>query len=129
MVGIREHLNWFEERALAGARVVVLGAAYRGGVKETAFSGVFPTVDALRAAGAEVLVHDPLYTDDELAAYGWTPHHVGEPADAVVVQTDHADYAALGAADFPGVRVIVDGRRITDPNRWAGVTRRVLGTA
>src|SRR6185295_15771309 len=47
---------------LAGARVVVLGAAYRGGVKETAFSGVFPAVAALQARGAEVSVHDPLYT-------------------------------------------------------------------
>ena len=51
-----------------GTQVAVLGAAYRGGVKETAFSGVFATVEALRAAGAEVVVHDPLYTDDELAA-------------------------------------------------------------
>ena len=32
--------------------VLVLGAAYRGGVKETAFSGVFPTVEALQARGA-----------------------------------------------------------------------------
>ena len=89
----------------------------------------FPTVAALESRGAVVRVHDPLYTDDELAAYGWTAHHVGDAADAVVVQTDHADYAALGAADFPGVRVLVDGRRITDANGWAGVTRRVLGTA
>ena len=37
---------------LTGARVVVLGAAYRGGVKETAFSGVFATVEALEARGA-----------------------------------------------------------------------------
>lgn len=36
---------------LTGAGVLVLGAAYRGGVKETAFSGVFPTVEALRARG------------------------------------------------------------------------------
>ena len=35
---------------LTDARVVVLGAAYRGGVKETAFSGVFATVAALRRA-------------------------------------------------------------------------------
>ena len=28
--------------SLEGLRAVVLGAAYRGGVKETAFSGVFP---------------------------------------------------------------------------------------
>mgnify|MGYP002716515439 CR=1 FL=1 len=53
--------------------VVVLGASYRGRVKETAFSGVFPTVEALRAKGAEVLVQDPMYTDEELAGFGWTP--------------------------------------------------------
>ena len=51
---------------LSGRKAVVLGAAYRGGVKETAFSGVFPTVSALTARGAEVVVPDPLYTDDEL---------------------------------------------------------------
>jgi nucleotide sugar dehydrogenase len=113
---------------LAGARVVVLGAAYRGGVKETAFSGVFPTVEALRARGAEVLVHDPMYTDDELAGFGWTAYHRGDAADAVVVQADHAEYAEWGTADVPGVKVLVDGRRTTDASRWAGVTRRVLGT-
>src|SRR5207249_4327133 len=36
---------------LTGARVVVLGVAYRGGVKEAAFSGAFPTVEALRRRG------------------------------------------------------------------------------
>jgi nucleotide sugar dehydrogenase len=113
---------------LAGARVVVLGAAYRGGVKETAFSGVFPTVEALRSRGAEVLVHDPMYTDDELAGFGWTAYHRGDAVDAVVVQADHAEYAGWGTADVPGVKVLVDGRRTTDASRWAGVTRRVLGT-
>ena len=114
---------------LSGATVVVLGAAYRGGVKETAFSGVFPTVAALEARGARVLVHDPMYTDDELAGYGFTAYHLGEAADAAVLQTDHVEYAELAATDLPGVRVLVDGRRITDAGRWAGVTRRILGTA
>jgi nucleotide sugar dehydrogenase len=114
---------------LTGARVAVLGAAYRGGVKETAFSGVFPTVEALRARGAEVLVHDPMYTDDELAGYGWSPYHLGEPIDAVVIQADHASYRTLAAGDLPGVQVLVDGRRVTDPGQFPGVTRRVLGTA
>ncbi|MCU1588006.1 MAG: UDP-N-acetyl-D-mannosaminuronic acid dehydrogenase, partial [Frankiales bacterium] len=40
------------DRPLAGLSVLVLGAAYRGGVKETAFSGVFAVVDELRARGA-----------------------------------------------------------------------------
>jgi nucleotide sugar dehydrogenase len=109
-----------------GRRVVVLGAAYRGGVKESAFSGVFATVDALRARGAEVLVHDPLFTDDELGALGLDAYHLDEPVDAVVVQADHAEYRTLGADRFPGVRALVDGRRITDEAQWSGVVRVVI---
>jgi UDP-N-acetyl-D-mannosaminuronate dehydrogenase len=114
---------------LRGARVVVLGAAYRGGVKEAAFSGVFPTVVALTSRGAQPVVHDPMYTDDELQAMGLNPYHLGDAADAVIVQTDHAEYRDLGAESIPGVKVLIDGRRITDPARWPGVTRRVLGVA
>ena len=44
---------------LSGLRVAVLGAAYRGGVKETAFSGVFPLVESLPPPGAEVRGPDP----------------------------------------------------------------------
>lgn len=113
--------------SLAGARVVVLGASYRGKVKETAFSGVFPAVAALRERGATVLVHDPMYTDEELAKYGFEAYHVGEPVDAAVVQADHPEYRELGAADLPGVKVLVDGRNVTDESRWAGVTRIVVG--
>jgi nucleotide sugar dehydrogenase len=113
--------------SLAGARVVVLGASYRGGVKETAFSGVFPTVSALGDRGALVTVHDPMYSDDELGALGLVAYHYGEPVDAVVVQADHAEYEQVGAESFPGVKVLVDGRRVTDPARWDGVARRLIG--
>mgnify|MGYP001044704857 CR=1 FL=1 len=114
---------------LAGARVAVLGAAYRGGVKETAFSGVFATVEALRDAGAQVVVHDPMYTDDELAGFGWTPYHLGEPVNVAIVQADHAEYRSLAAADLPGVAVIVDGRAILDAAAFPGVDIRVIGRA
>ena len=113
--------------SLAGQRVVVLGAAYRGGVKETAFSGVFATVRSLRDAGAEVTVHDPLYSDEELIQLGFTPYPWGQSVDAAIIQTDHADYRGLSAEDLPGVRTLVDGRNITDPDRWSAVTRRVIG--
>jgi nucleotide sugar dehydrogenase len=112
---------------LAGAKVVVLGAAYRGGVKETAFSGVFPAVEALKARGAEVSVHDPLYTDEELQQLGFTPYTLGAPVDAAVLQADHAEYGQLTPAELPGVQVLVDGRDRTDPARWAGVRRIVIG--
>jgi hypothetical protein len=43
------------------------------------------------------------------------------------VQADHAEYRTISAADLPGARVLVDGRRVTDPARWDGVLRRELG--
>ena len=112
---------------LRGLRVAVLGASYRGQVKETAFSGVFPTVEALRDKGATVLVQDPMYSDEELAAFGWQPYHLGEDVDVAIVQADHPEYAALSPSDLPGVRLLLDGRRVTDPALWAGTPRLVIG--
>lgn len=114
---------------LSGQKVVVLGAAYRGGVKETAFSGVFATVDALKAKGAEVLVHDPMYTDAELAGYGFTPYNFGQTADAAIVQANHAAYADIVSADLPGVRTVVDGRKMLKPGQLSQADVVVLGVA
>ncbi|MFF2493073.1 nucleotide sugar dehydrogenase [Agromyces sp. NPDC058064] len=113
--------------SLEGLRTVVLGAAYRGGVKETAFSGVFPTVEALRARGAVVTVHDPLYSDDELVAMGFAPHTLGADVDLAIIQTDHAVYRVLAPGQLPGVRLLVDGRNATDAAAWAGTPRLVVG--
>ncbi len=113
--------------SLVGLRVAVLGASYRGRVKETAFSGVFPTVAALVDRGAQVLVHDPMYSDDELAGYGWTPYHLGEPVDLAIVQADHPEYASLTPADLPGLRLLLDGRRVTDPTAFTGTPRLTIG--
>jgi len=114
---------------LKGQRVVVLGAAYRGGVKETAFSGVFPTVEALKKLGAVVSVHDPMYTDEELSHYGLSAHHIGQSADAAIVQADHAMYRTLTQEDVPEIRTLLDGRGITTEKNWAGVRYHVVGRA
>jgi nucleotide sugar dehydrogenase len=111
---------------LDGVEVLVLGAAYRGGVKETAFSGVFATVTALEEHGAVAYVSDPMYSAEELRALGLRPHQ-GESVTAAVLQADHAEYRELAASDLPEVRVLVDGRRTTDPARWEGVRRVVIG--
>jgi nucleotide sugar dehydrogenase len=115
--------------SLANARVVVLGAAYRGGVKETAFSGVFAAARALESRGATTLVHDPLYSDEELVSLGFTPYHLGSPVDAAIVQADHAEYRDLTPADLPGVRAFIDGRRISSAERWPDAVYRVIGAA
>lgn len=114
---------------LNGKRIAVLGAAYRGGVKETAFSGVFPVVAALAARGAIALVHDPMYTDDELGALGFLPYHLGEEIDGAIVQADHAEYRTLTSKDLPGADAIVDGRRVLDALSFPGIALRVIGAA
>ena len=114
---------------LKDARVVVLGASYRGGVKESAFSGVFPTVAALTAAGAKVSVHDPMYTDAELTGYGFAPYHLGEAVDAAILQADHAEYKELTAASLPGIKTFLDGRGTTKDQNFAGVRYHVVGRA
>lgn len=118
------------QRALDGVdglRVAILGVAYRGGVKETAFSGAFPLADALRSLGAHVVAHDPLYTDDELLALGFEPYHIGETCDAAVIQADHAEYAALSSDSLPGVRFVYDGRRSIDRSQFGDVPVHTLG--
>jgi len=114
---------------LTGAKVAVLGAAYRGGVKETAFSGVFGAVAALKARGAKPVVQDPLYTDEELTNLGFTPYHFGEPVDAVVVQADHAEYRTLTPSELPGIKAFIDGRRVSSAEQWPGIPYRVIGKA
>jgi nucleotide sugar dehydrogenase len=111
---------------LKGQRVAVLGASYRGGVKETAFSGVFATVAALNDAGAEVVVHDPMYTDEELRSLGFSPYSLGEQIDAAVLQADHASYRELAAAELPA-RTILDGRRVLVADRFPQATVVALG--
>jgi UDP-N-acetyl-D-mannosaminuronic acid dehydrogenase len=92
---------------LDGTRVLILGVAYRGGVKETAFSGAFPLRDALVARRAQVVASDPLFDDAELRALGFEPWD-GEPVEGIVVQADHPEYATL---EIPADG-IVDGRGV-----------------
>lgn len=113
---------------LHGARVLILGVAYRGGVKETAFSGAFPLRDALAARGATAVAADPLYDAAELRALGFEPWG-GDAVDGAIVQADHADYRALTPSALPGARAVVDGRDVLDsaPFAAAGVALRRIG--
>ena len=112
---------------LAGKTVAALGISYRGGVKESAFSGIFGVVTALKARGANVVVNDPMYTNEEITSLGFTPYAIGNAVDAVILQADHKEYKSLTKADFPGVQAVVDGRRTMDRKNFEGVAFRVIG--
>jgi nucleotide sugar dehydrogenase len=113
---------------LAGRRVLILGVSYRGAVKETAFSGALALREELRARGATPLAADPLYAAGELRALGFEPWD-GTPIEAAVLQADHPEYRELEPSQLPGVRAVLDGRRVVARERFerAGVSVLVIG--
>jgi len=113
--------------SLSGRRVVVLGLAFRGGVKEHHRSGAWELVKLLADRGASPLVHDPLYSATELRDLGLEPWELGQPCDAAIVQADHDRYRRLLASDIPGATVLLDGRDTTPREGWTGVRRLVIG--
>lgn len=119
-------------RQLEGLRdvpVLVLGIAYRGDVREDAFSSAYMLRDALRAAGAVVHGHDPYYEPDEVAAMGFEPWRPGAdtPVRVAFLQADHAAYRELDLAAIPGLQLVVDGRNALDPAAVRATGVRYLG--
>ena len=106
---------------LSGMRVAVLGLSYRGGVKESAYSGAFDLVACIEALGGSAEVHDPMYSDEELKEFGFTPYRIGERIDAAVIQADHKEYESLHPDDLPGCQAMLDGRGVLNRKAWSGV--------
>ena len=103
------------------ARVLILGVAYRGGVKETAFSRrVRAARRARRRAARRSVAADPLYDDDELRGARLRALGRRRRSTPRSLQADHAEYRALTPADLPGARAVVDGRGVARP----GAVRR-----
>lgn len=116
---------------LQGRGVLILGLAYRGGVKEATLSSALLVAQALRDGGARVLVHDPLFSAAEIANYGLEPSPLPphRPVDAVVLQAMHPDYRDLDLATLKGCSVFLDGRGAFDRQRVeaAGIRYLAIG--
>ena len=101
-------------RAVRGARVLVLGVAYKANVADTRDSPALEILTALAAKGARVEYHDPHVP--ELAIGDLTLRSVAWPADlrardVVLILTAHGgyDWAAI-VRDAP---IVVDTRNAT----------------
>ena len=126
-------IDRIEERlgSLDGQPVVVLGVAYRGDVKEDAFSSAFRLRDELIAAGARVYAHDPYFDAEHLRRLGFEPYDLESPAEVrvAILQAAHAEYAELEPSRLPGIELFVDGRNAIEPRHWtdAGVAYAGIG--
>ena len=81
-------------RGIAGARVLVVGVAYKPDVEDVRESPALEILDGLSRAGAEVAFHDPLI-DRVRLANGSIVSSIGDPrsfnADIVVLHTLHRE--------------------------------------
>jgi nucleotide sugar dehydrogenase len=99
---------------LEGKNVAILGATYRAGVKETAFSGVFDLYKILNSLKAKVFVHDFLLEDSEIAELGWQALANFEEVEIAIIQNNDSRYVdLLGEHDkFTCLRIVLDGRNL-----------------
>ncbi len=110
---------------LAGARVLVLGVAYKANVDDLRESPALALIDVLREGGADVAYHDPYapaLPRTRKYDFGLTSADLDAEAvreyDAVVVATDHTgvDYDMV----FREARLVVDGRGVARRLGYAG---------
>ncbi len=106
--------------SLDSESVLVLGIAYRGDVKEDAFSSAFRLRDELLAAGALVHAHDPYFDADHIRRLGFEPYDLDRPVDVrvAVLQAGHRMYLDLDPSRLPGLELMVDGRNLLDRERY-----------
>jgi len=98
--------------SLAQQSVLILGVAYRGNVRETAFSSAELLRNALLEHGAKVFADDPLFSAEELQALGYTPLPMGieDEIRAIILQADHRVYQSFDFSRFERCQVVLDGR-------------------
>ena len=103
--------------SLAGQAVLILGVAYRGNVREVAFTSAKLLQESLLARDARVFAEDPLFSQQELETLGYMPLRPEERGEirAIIVQAEHQAYQSLDFSLFTRCKVVLDGRRALKP--------------
>jgi UDP-N-acetyl-D-glucosamine dehydrogenase len=109
---VSQALNHAKQRAMKGAKILVLGVAYKPDIADMRESPALKLISLLSNAGADVAYHDPHVPSCE--EYGLHMRSVAyEPAayDCVVIATDHhsIDYEQL----VDDASLVVDLRNAT----------------
>jgi len=124
-------------RPLAGARIAVLGAAFKPDSDDVRDSPALDVAARLQARSARVVVTDPqalanARLKEPHLQYAATVEEAVDGVDAVLVLTEWREYRELDPGKLFGLVAaprVVDGRNALDPQAWrdAGWTYRALG--
>jgi len=124
-----------ERKALKGARVLLLGVAYKRDIDDVRESPALSIIDRLRAKGADVRYHDPFVAEvrfDDAHTQG-----SGEPlqsvaltddelknSDCVVIVTDHTQVDYKRVCELS--RLVVDTRNALDSDIRRNSCARII---
>ena len=100
--------------------ILILGIAYRGGVKEIRLSPALRLIPQLRSLKINVLAVDPLYSIDEIdeifgtgTGIDWNENLIKDYKNIIIV-TDHNEFQDLER--YLNQHLIYDGRYVIDHN-------------
>jgi UDPglucose 6-dehydrogenase len=120
-----------------GARVAVLGAAFKPDSDDVRDSPALNVAGQIQLQGATVNVFDPQAMDNSRALfptlnYATSAFEACEGADVVLVLTEWAEFRSIDPVGLKAIvrsPSVIDGRNCLDPADWraAGWTYRALG--
>ena len=84
-----------KKKALNGAKVLLMGAAYKKDIDDVRESPTLKVIDQLEKNGADIIINDPfikkfIYKGKEYASVTW--EYEIKNADIVIITTDHSCY-------------------------------------
>jgi UDP-N-acetyl-D-glucosamine dehydrogenase len=124
-----------DRKAMKGARVLLLGVAYKKDIDDVRESPALSIIDRLRSKGCEVQYHDPFVRevrfDDAHAAVNSEPLSSVEltdeeikAADCVVIVTDHSQVDYRRVIDL--AQLVVDTRNALNGELRKGSAARII---
>jgi UDPglucose 6-dehydrogenase len=123
--------------SLIGARVAILGAAFKADSDDVRDSPALNIAGQIQLQGASVRIYDPKAMENSRAIfptldYATDTLEACRGADVTLVLTEWSQFRELLPADLDGVvrqRNIIDGRNCLDPRAWraAGWNYRGIG--
>ncbi len=104
-------------RGVKDSNIVILGLAFRGGVKEARNSPAIPIIRRLNELQANVFLYDPLFSKEEIESFGAKYGRGFDGMDCVVIVTDHKEFREYDwqkIGDSMRSKTVVDGRQVVD---------------
>ena len=119
-------------KTLKTANVLVLGIAFRGGVKETIKSTALELIAKLKKEAHAVYAYDPLYTKEETEKFGVNYRSSYKDIDCIIIMADHKEFFTYDWKKISGqvrTKTLVDAKQVLDPKtaKDAGFAYRGVG--